>query len=150
MGEINKLISLRCLQHIRNLELTMTLLLPGSLSLSHQRSRQRTKGLELHDLFLKECFRSGTHLSRLKLRVDLSRIEFDSYVGRSGKLRRDLAREMAPLRGVRGLEDVEIVVEGLSLERRYMPGELLDVIHEFMEGLKAGMTSPFTNKEAKE
>jgi hypothetical protein len=57
---------------------------------------------------------------------------------------------MAPLRGVRGLEDVEIVVEGLSLERRYMPGEVLDVIHDFMKGLKADLTSPFTNNEPKE
>jgi hypothetical protein len=108
MGEINNVITLRCLQHIRNLELTATVLLPGTLSLSspnmlpsavyyksignsnHQRSRQRAKGLDIHDLFLKECFRSVTQLRRLVLRVDLSRIKFDSYVGRSGKLRRDL------------------------------------------------------------
>jgi hypothetical protein len=74
MGEISNLITLRCLQHIRNLELTMTLLLPGRLSFysphrlpsavyykpigssNHQRSRQQAKGLEIHDLFLKECF----------------------------------------------------------------------------------------------
>jgi hypothetical protein len=74
MGEISNLITLRCLQHIRNLELTMTLLLPGRLSFysphrlpsavyykpigssNHQRSRQQAKGLEIHDLFLKVCF----------------------------------------------------------------------------------------------
>jgi hypothetical protein len=162
MGEINNLITLRCLQHIRNLELTMTVLLPRSSlfsspnmlpsdvyyqpvgSSTYQTGRQRTKGLEIHGLFLKECFRYGTHLSRLKLRIDLSRIEFDSYVGRSGKLRGDFAREMAPVRGVRGLEDVEIET-GLFLQRKSAPEDLLDVIHELLGGLKVDMISPFTN-----
>jgi hypothetical protein len=47
-------------------------------------------------------------------------MEFDSYEGRSGKLRRDLAREMAPLRGVKGLEDVEIEAKP-SFEGRSVP-----------------------------
>jgi hypothetical protein len=80
--------------------------------------------------------------------VDLPQIEFDSYKGRSGKLMRDLAREMAPSRGVKELEDVEIEAKSF-FEGRSVPEGLLDVIREFMEGIKADMTLSFTNKKAK-